>query len=275
MPGVAANATTDRPRVTAALFAVLALSAALACAIVTANEPVLLLQALLVAPLQPLLVPSVTHDGHAVVKVPRSVRRSLESALERSSKLRSFGGPGEAIESPIVRGRTLRIALTADAKRVVREGLRPLVRAYCGGCALASAAQVSAIRVYSPGASLLEHLDRPDAFLLAVTVRVAVPRRMRRARRRGLWPLTLRRAGSWGRRDAPVHHAHQLVGEAVIYEGAGMWHARPTPLGEGAEPFAVCFVGFAPLDLPRRPLLGRAMEALARVMHGRTHRYNE
>ena len=195
------------------------------------------------------------------------MQRALASALERSPELMAFGGLGKATESPIVRGSTLRSALGEDTKRVVREGLRPLAREYCGGCRLASAAPVSAIRVYEAGSSLLEHLDRPDAFLIAVTVRVALPRLLRRAGGGGLWPLRLRRARSWDRGAEPVHVAQQRVGEAIIYEGAGMWHARPTPLPDAAEPYAVCFVGFAPEDIPL-PLLGRAAMALMRAMHG-------
>ena len=74
---------------------------------------------------------------------------------------------------------------------------------------------------------------------------------VRQPANRADWPLSFR--GFGGAKHEVVH----AEGEAVLYEGSRMLHARPSPLDD--DFYAAAFVGFVPRGYPGgRGLLTRA-----------------
>lgn len=230
-------------RVSCWSLCVLLPAAALAAAFAAADRPALLLRQLL-SPVQWAMVGGYTQQGYTVVPIPESVRQRLADLVDGQpdGDVR-FGGADGRVEDSIIFGPTSRLYLPEPLLSDLREAMRPLVAAFCG-CELAEHATVGsgAVRIYKRGASLAHHLDWAHLFVVSATLNV------RQRNRSSRWPLTLHGLGG------AAHEVEHAEGEAVLYEGSRMLHARPRPLGD--DFYAAAFVGFVPRRYPegRGPL---------------------
>lgn len=192
----------------------------------------------LATPFQWASIGSYHPDGYLVVTIPEAVRRRLQDLVdEHPDGDISFGGQNEEAEDAIIFGPTSRILLREPLLGELREAMRPLVSAFCG-CALADEAYVGSngIRVYRRGASLAHHLDWAHKFVVSATLNV------RQKNSSARWPLALRAFGG------PLVELSHAEGDAVLYEGSRMLHARSEPLAD--DFYAAAFVGFVPRRYP-------------------------
>ena len=177
--------------------------------------------------------------GYEVVDIPEAaysvLKRSLNAGPPAGHK--QFGGPGERSEDIIIFGPTSLVYLDAQAEAAVIAAFRPLLTEFCA-TELEHEAIIGggAIRVYRRGAWLAHHLDWAHRWVCSATLN------LRQSDNRTRWPLTMRPFG----RSASVITHHE--GQAVLYEGSRLVHARP-PLDD--DWYAAVFVGFRPRDYPR------------------------
>ena len=193
-------------------------------------------------PIQSLIIPPINPrgSGFAVVDVPESVRAALDDFLDRGmwSETR-FRGDALSVDDAIIYGPTSRLLTNGSLGYYIAEQMRPQLEAFCE-CTLQASAMAYGVRVYHRGAYMIDHVDRSNKFVVSATINV---RHAIKDEWSGGWPLTLRAPF---RREA-VELRHR-PGQAVLYEGARLWHARPQPLADDA--YYAFFVGMTPVSWP-------------------------
>jgi hypothetical protein len=175
--------------------------------------------------------------GYAVVQTPPSLHAALSHWVRTGHagagrQNISFAGTSESHEDDIIFGPTTLLELSDELSVRVREMMRPLAEQFCE-CSLERGAQVFGVRVYHSGASLAMHLDQPHAWVVSASLSLTDQR----------WPLVLEGRGIAGGQMITLEDS-----QALMYEGARVYHGRPQPLRGGD--YAGVFVGFVPASWP-------------------------
>ncbi len=221
------------------VFALVGLLAMAALLVATAERPGLMVRQF-IQPVQWAMIGGYHARGYEVVSIPADIHAKLLSLASDASIEQphvSYGGPGEALEDPIIFGRSARIYIPPELQAEVRNAFKPLLSSFCA-CELADRAIIGGggVRVYRRGASLASHLDTPHKFVISATLNV------RQAGNRSNWPLRMRALGG------AAHEVLHAEGEAVLYEGSRMLHSRSSRLED--DYYVAAFVGFVPKDYP-------------------------